>query len=59
MLGQPETENPNVNELYTTQIEIKIEQKDINAPTPIANFNGLSEKERIISRASLILFLNV
>ena len=59
MLGQPVTENPNLNDRYTTQIAIKIEEKDIAAPIPIANFSGRSEKERIISRASLILFFNV
>ena len=59
ILGQPVTENPDFKDRYTTQIAIKIEEIDIAAPTPIANFSGLSEKDKIMSDARRKRFLSV
>ena len=56
-LVQPWTSYPRVIFAYTIQNVEKIELIEVSIPSIIANFNGLSENDNIMSVASLIRFL--
>jgi hypothetical protein len=59
ILAHPVTAYPKNIDLRTTQIARPNETRESETPKPIENFNGLSEKDKIISDASLILFFKV
>ena len=58
-LGHPITLNPQLIAPIKIHSENKTETADISNPSPIANLKGLSENERIMSSARVILFLIV
>ena len=59
ILAHPVTEYPKNIDLRTTHMARANDKSDSEVPRPIANFNGLSEKDKIISDPSLILFFKV
>ena len=59
MLGHPSTEKSDSKALIAIQMAKRIDKIETATPKKIMSFRGLSEKEIIMSYASLSLFLNV